>query len=166
MLHVFNRPGFGWDSGGSTMARDVPLGPNPVDIFVGGRVRLRRKSLGMSQSALADELGLTFQQIQKYERGANRISASTLYKIATALNAPISYFYDSLPPTTGDGETVANDDHRTLADALFCAPGGLAMAQSFILIRRSRVQRELAKLTQELAANDREAGPEDLPAVK
>jgi transcriptional regulator with XRE-family HTH domain len=72
-----------------------------VDEHVGTRVRSRRKSLGMSQSTLADELGVTFQMIQRYEYGLCRLSASTLYATAVALEVPIDYFYSGLPLTSG-----------------------------------------------------------------
>jgi DNA-binding transcriptional regulator YiaG len=68
-----------------------------VDAFVGGRIKQRRKALAMSQSALGEALGVTFQQIQKYERGHNRVGAGALYKMADALDVPISYFFDGLP---------------------------------------------------------------------
>jgi len=71
--------------------------PNPVDVHVGGRVRLRRMLLGFSQEKLGDALGLTFQQVQKYERGANRIGASRLFDLSRVLDVPVSYFYDELP---------------------------------------------------------------------
>jgi transcriptional regulator with XRE-family HTH domain len=71
-------------------------GPHPVNVHVGNQVRARRIFLGMTQSALADLLGLTFQQVQKYETGKNRISASRLKEIADVLKAPISYFFDGL----------------------------------------------------------------------
>lgn len=71
--------------------------PNPVDVHVGKRVRLRRNLLGMSQEKLGAQLGLTFQQVQKYERGANRIGASRLYEIARILDVPLSFFFDDLP---------------------------------------------------------------------
>jgi len=71
-------------------------GPNPVDVHVGGRVRLRRTLLGMSQKKLAQALGLTFQQIQKYERGANRIGASRLHDLSQALDVPVSFFFDDM----------------------------------------------------------------------
>src|SRR5271163_5343803 len=77
--------------------------PNPVDLHVGARIRLRRRMQGVSQEKLADALGLTFQQVQKYERGANRVSASKLYEIATALQAPVSYFFDGLADPSEDG---------------------------------------------------------------
>src|SRR5471030_2652213 len=76
--------------------------PNPIDLHVGARIRLRRRMQGVSQEKLADALGLTFQQVQKYERGTNRVSASKLYEIATALRSPISYFFDGLVDPAGD----------------------------------------------------------------
>src|SRR5579884_660298 len=75
---------------------DAERSPNPVDLHVGARIRMRRKSLGVSQERLADSLGLTFQQVQKYERGANRVSASKLYEIARALQTSVAYFFDGL----------------------------------------------------------------------
>jgi transcriptional regulator with XRE-family HTH domain len=72
--------------------------PNPIDVHVGSRLRLRRTLLGLSQEALGEALGLTFQQIQKYERGANRIGASRLFDLARALEVPVEYFYDDMPP--------------------------------------------------------------------
>ena len=70
--------------------------PNPVDIHVGGRVRLRRTLLGMSQEKLGQALGLTFQQVQKYERGANRIGASRMFDLSTVLDVPVSFFFDDM----------------------------------------------------------------------
>ncbi|QCO07423.1 helix-turn-helix domain-containing protein [Azospirillum argentinense] len=74
--------------------------PNPVDIHVGARVRLRRTLLGMSQEKLGDALRLTFQQVQKYERGANRISASRLFDLSRVLDVPISFFFDDMSEAT------------------------------------------------------------------
>lgn len=73
-------------------------GPHPVDIHVGQRVRMRRNQLGMSQTSLGEGLGITFQQVQKYERGTNRISTSKLYEMATVLSVPITYFFEDLTP--------------------------------------------------------------------
>lgn len=72
--------------------------PNPVDVHVGSRVRMRRTLLGMSQTKLGEALGLTFQQVQKYERGSNRIGASRLYHLSQILDVPISFFFDDMPP--------------------------------------------------------------------
>ncbi len=73
-------------------------GPNPIDAHVGTRVRLRRTLLGLSQEKLGAALGLTFQQVQKYERGVNRIGASRLYSLSKVLDVPISFFYEDMPP--------------------------------------------------------------------
>lgn len=75
----------------------MALNPNPIDIHVGKRVRLRRTLLGMSQEKLGEAIGLTFQQIQKYERGTNRIGSSRLYQLAQVLDIPVSYFFDDMP---------------------------------------------------------------------
>jgi transcriptional regulator with XRE-family HTH domain len=79
----------------------MPSGkPNPVDVHVGGRVRLRRTLLGLSQEKLGEAIGLTFQQVQKYERGANRIGASRLYDLSRVLDVPVSYFYEDMAEDT------------------------------------------------------------------
>lgn len=75
--------------------------PDPIDVHVGSRVRMRRTLLGMSQEKLGNALGLTFQQIQKYERGANRIGSSRLFKLSTILDVPVSFFFDDLPDASG-----------------------------------------------------------------
>ncbi|MBP2298355.1 helix-turn-helix domain-containing protein [Azospirillum picis] len=72
-------------------------GPNPIDIHVGSRLRLRRTLLGLSQEKLGEAVGITFQQLQKYERGSNRISASRLYNLSQVLGVPVSYFFDDMP---------------------------------------------------------------------
>ena len=72
-------------------------GPNAIDVHVGLRVRLRRTLLGLSQEKLADALGLTFQQVQKYERGVNRVSASRLYSLSKVLDVPITFFFEDIP---------------------------------------------------------------------
>ena len=71
--------------------------PNPVDVHVGARLRVRRTLLGMSQTMLGEAIGLTFQQVQKYESGANRISASRLFDLSRLLDVPIQYFFDDMP---------------------------------------------------------------------
>jgi transcriptional regulator with XRE-family HTH domain len=72
-------------------------GPNPVDVHVGSRVRLRRTLLGMSQEKLGEAIGLTFQQVQKYERGANRVGASRLFDLSRVLDVPVGFFFDEMP---------------------------------------------------------------------
>ena len=82
---------------------------HPVDVHVGGRVRLRRVFLGYSQEKLANALGLTFQQIQKYERGANRISASKLYELSRILSVPVTYFFEGVESDSEGGSSTAED---------------------------------------------------------
>jgi len=81
--------------------------PNNIDIHVGSRVRQRRTLLGMSQEKLAEALGLTFQQVQKYERGANRLGAGRLYELSRALDVPVSYFFEEVADSEGMREEVA-----------------------------------------------------------
>lgn len=87
--------------------------PDPIDIHVGSRVRLRRTLLGLSQEKLGEALGLTFQQVQKYERGANRIGSSRLYRLSRILDVPVAFFFDELPMSAlrgpGMGEPPAED---------------------------------------------------------
>lgn len=79
--------------------------PSPIDVHVGSRVRLRRTLLGMSQEKLGEALGLTFQQVQKYERGVNRIGASRLFDLSRVLDVPIGFFFDDMPPEMGGSQS-------------------------------------------------------------
>ena len=94
--------------------------PNPIDVHVGSRVRLRRTLLGMSQERLGDALGLTFQQVQKYERGANRIGASRLYDLSRVLETPISYFFEDM------GADVQSASPRHMVKAIDEPPEAVA----------------------------------------
>lgn len=126
--------------------------PNPVDVHVGGRVRRRRKVIGMSQEQLADALGLTFQQVQKYERGANRVSASKLYAIAQALAVPVSFFFEGLAdPTEGD---QGSDGTEREVLAFLATPEGAELALIFPKIRRGPVRRQVLDLVRTMAATD------------
>ena len=90
------------------MAEEKESRPSPVDMHVGARIRLRRTLLGMSQERLGDALGLTFQQVQKYERGVNRVGASRLFDLSRVLDVPISFFYDNMAePLSGGGSSPA-----------------------------------------------------------
>ena len=82
--------------------------PNPIDVHVGSRVRLRRTLLGMSQEKLGEALGLTFQQVQKYERGANRIGSGRLFHLSKVLDVPVSFFFDDLPEGQGGAAPPAS----------------------------------------------------------
>src|SRR6201988_4210086 len=78
--------------------------PNPIDVHVGSRVRLRRALLGMSQEKLGEAIGLTFQQVQKYERGANRVGASRLYDLSRVLDVPVSFFFEDMPANGAESQ--------------------------------------------------------------
>ena len=134
---------------------ETPRSPNPVDLHVGGRVRMRRKMLGVSQERLAEALGLTFQQVQKYERGSNRVSASKLYEIARFLSAPVSYFFDGLadPTTSGEGDGGSEQ----LVNDFLMTGEGLELASTFPKIQRQRVRRRILELVRTLAGDDEAA---------
>ncbi len=109
-------------------------GPHPIDVHVGFRVRLRRNLLGMSQEKLGRAIGLTFQQIQKYERGVNRVGASRLFHLSLALDVPVSFFFEDLPPAAaGGGKRRARGLSEAPASAL--APDSLSKRETVELIR-------------------------------
>jgi transcriptional regulator with XRE-family HTH domain len=89
--------------------------PHLVDIHVGARIRMRRKAMGLSQTQLADSVGITFQQLQKYERGTNRVSASKLYGMAVTLQASVAWFFEAMPPEAGDDDQRAQAVRRFMA---------------------------------------------------
>lgn len=129
------------------------VGPHPVDVHVGRRVRRRRKEVGFNQQVLGDQLGLTFQQIQKYERGSNRISASKLYEIAHALSVPIGYFFEG----ADDTKSRPTKSYTALPTAIFeelaADPHGRALAEAFLSIRRRKLRSTLVDLVREIATS-------------
>jgi transcriptional regulator with XRE-family HTH domain len=122
---------------------DLDRAPNPIDRHVGLRIRMRRKELGISQERLADSIGLTFQQVQKYERAANRVSASKLWEVARALNASIAYFYEGLSETP---EAPGSNLPRETVQDFLMTPEGLELASSFPKIAHGRVRRKILDL--------------------
>src|SRR5437762_8757468 len=108
--------------------------PHPVDIYVGARVKERRTELGISQEKLAEALGLTFQQVQKYERAANRVSASKLFEIARALETSVSYFYEGLG---ANAELDLPGGPNLEAHAFLLTPEGAELAALFPRVGRS-----------------------------
>src|ERR1043166_6003628 len=131
-------------------SRMAVKGPNPVDKYVGSRVRMRRLMLGMSQEKLGDALGLTFQQIQKYEKGANRIGASRLQQISTILQVPVAFFFEGAPesPAPGGFAEAGTLDYST---SLLSTSDGLALAKAFMRIENSRIRRRIVDLVEEVA---------------
>ena len=96
------------------MAEEKESRPSPVDVHVGGRIRLRRTLMAMSQERLGDALGLTFQQVQKYERGINRVGASRLFDLSRVLDVPISFFYDNMPDALGASANTLSQPTRAV----------------------------------------------------
>lgn len=130
--------------------------PNPIDVHVGRRVRLRRQALNLSQERLADSLGLSFQQVQKYERGTNRISASKLFEISRTLRTPVGFFYEGLddPGAPEGGDYTLAWSH--VLEELLAEPNGRALADAYLAIRRQSVRRALVDFVRLVAASDRD----------
>ena len=127
--------------------------PNPTDKYVGSRVRMRRLMLHMSQERLADQLGLTFQQVQKYEKGTNRISASRLQEISHILEVPVPFFFEGAPQSfggarkSGDGPSLAY-----ITDFLGNADGH-ALVRAFIKIKNTSLRRSVVRLVEAIVAS-------------
>src|SRR5262245_45497918 len=134
--------------------------PNPVDIHVGQRIRLRRTLLGMSQEKLGEALGLTFQQVQKYERGANRVGSSRLFQLSRVLDVPVSYFFEEMSAETAQRAKQAASDVGGLAED----PGEgyqadpmtkretLELVRAYYRITDPKLRRRLFDMTKALAA--------------
>ena len=126
--------------------------PNPIDKHVGSRVRMRRVLIGMSQEKLGGALGLTFQQVQKYEKGTNRIGASRLQQIAGILSVPPAFFFEDMPATEGMGSSTsfADDGSGFVVDFLSTSEG-LLLNKAFVRIKEARVRRKIIDLVTALA---------------
>ena len=128
--------------------------PNPIDIHVGSRIRLRRTMLGMSQEKLGESLGITFQQIQKYEKGTNRVGASRLQNISSILNVPVSFFFEDAPgesSSSGSSGLAEASSSNYVVDFLSSSEG-LQLNRAFVKIGDPRVRRKLVDLVKALAA--------------
>ena len=135
------------------MPKANPRGPNPIDQHVGSRVRLRRQLMKMSQEKLGDELGVTFQQVQKYERGANRVGASRLYRLSRVLEVPVQFFFEGLGDKTAE-TGLAENDHTPIVYDFIQSSDGVSLADSFSRIKDSRVRRRILELVRTLASED------------
>jgi transcriptional regulator with XRE-family HTH domain len=127
--------------------------PNPIDKHVGARIRMRRLMLGMSQTALAQGLGLTFQQIQKYEKGINRVGASRLQQIAHILQVPVEFFFEGAPGVPGAKADVANTPSLAHVSEFLASPDGLTLVAGFVKIRSAKLRRSIVELVSYLAQN-------------
>ncbi len=131
----------------------VKKNPNPVDVHVGGRVRMRRILIGLSQEKMGEQLGVTFQQVQKYEKGSNRISASRLWQMSKILGVPVAFFFDDLPESeTGEARTGFGESagEGALMDFLSSADG-FQLNRAFSQIDDPNVRRKLVDLAKALA---------------
>lgn len=130
---------------------------NPIDTHVGGRVRLRRMLLGMSQEKLAEQLGLTFQQVQKYEKGINRIGASRLFELAHVLGVPVQFFYDELAVAARAAGGFAERSAETYIVDFLNSREGLELNRAFVRIADAKVRRSILELVRALATEHEDA---------
>ncbi|MGO9673350.1 MAG: helix-turn-helix domain-containing protein [Methylocella sp.] len=134
--------------------------PNPIDRYVGSRVRMRRVILGMSQEKLGEALGLTFQQVQKYEKGANRIGASRLQQISRTLDVPPAFFFEGAPSfeaAAGPPESrlgVAEESNTSYVADFLSTAEGLHLNLAFARIHDPKVRKRIIDLVSALAGED------------
>jgi transcriptional regulator with XRE-family HTH domain len=131
--------------------------PNPVDKHVGSRVRMRRMMLAMSQEKLGDALGLTFQQVQKYEKGTNRIGASRLAQISHILQVPVSFFFEGAPniPAGTRAEGMAEAPSPAYVSDFLATSDGLALTKAFMRIGDSKLRRRIVDLVEQIAGSEK-----------
>lgn len=129
--------------------------PNPVDAHVGSRVRLRRMLLGMSQERLGESMGLTFQQVQKYEKGVNRIGASRLFQISKILDVPVQFFFEEAPQLDGNTPMgLAEPESETFILEFLNSREGLELNRAFVKIGDSKVRKGVVDLVRALSASN------------
>ena len=135
--------------------------PNPIDIHVGSRVRLRRMMLSMSQEKLGESLGITFQQIQKYEKGTNRIGASRLQNIARVLSVPVAFFFEDAPDggSTGgsDGGGLAEPQQTSYVVDFLSSSEGIQLNKAFVRIKDTKLRRRIIDLVRAAGGADEDA---------
>jgi transcriptional regulator with XRE-family HTH domain len=131
--------------------------PNPIDKHVGSRVRMRRMMLGMSQEKLGDALGLTFQQVQKYEKGTNRIGASRLQQISQILQVQVSFFFEGAPTVAlgSHQEGMAEAPSPSYVSDFLATSDGLALTKAFMRIGDSKLRRRIVDLVEQIAGSDK-----------
>ncbi len=129
-------------------------GPNAVDVHVGGRLRIRRTLLGMTQTSLGDAIGLTFQQVQKYERGVNRIGSSRLYDLARVLDVPVNFFFDEMPKAiaskSGAGSSGASDGAEVFDPDIVSKRETLELVRAYYKIENPQVRKRLFEMVKAL----------------
>jgi transcriptional regulator with XRE-family HTH domain len=131
----------------------VKKAPNPIDRHVGSRVRMRRMMLGMSQEKLGDALDLTFQQVQKYEKGTNRIGASRLQSIAHILQVPVAFFFEGAPSGAAHSDGLAEAPSPAYISDFLASSEGLALTKAFMRIKDPKVRRRVVDLVEAIAGD-------------
>lgn len=128
--------------------------PNPIDVHVGSRLRMRRMLVGMSQEKLGEHLDLTFQQVQKYEKGSNRISASRLFDMARILDVPVQFFFDDMPgqPTGKPVEGFAESQDSFQMTDFLTSSEGAQLIRAFAEIESADVRRKVIDLVKSISA--------------
>ena len=125
--------------------------PNPIDIHVGSRVRMRRMMLGMSQTTLGNALGLTFQQVQKYEKGTTRLSAGKLQQSAHTLQVPVTFFFEGAPSVPGTPRAKGPSPMPDYVSEFLATPDGLALTKAFTQIKNKNLRRRIVDLVDGIA---------------
>jgi transcriptional regulator with XRE-family HTH domain len=125
--------------------------PNPIDKHVGSRVRMRRMMLSMSQEKLGDALSLTFQQVQKYEKGTNRIGASRLQQISQILQVPVAFFFEGAPTLHPQPEGMTEAPSPAYVSDFLATSEGLALTKAFTRIKQPKLRRRIVDLVEEIA---------------
>lgn len=128
--------------------------PNPIDKHVGSRVRMRRMMISMSQEKLGEKLGITFQQIQKYEKGTNRIGASRLQQIATVLGVQVGFFFEGAPVQDSSSKGFSDSASPAYVSDFLATSDGLALTKAFMKITDSKVRRRIVDLVEAMAAEE------------
>ena len=127
--------------------------PNPVDQHVGSRVRMRRMMLAMSQTNLGNALGLTFQQVQKYEKGTNRIGASRLQHISQILQVPVAFLFEGAPSVPGTPQAMEMAPSPAYVTDFLATSDGFALTKAFMRIKNTKLKQRIVELVEEIAVD-------------
>ena len=127
---------------------------NPVDKHFGSRVRMRRMMLAMSQTDVGDALGLTFQQVQKYEKGTNRVGASRLQHISQILQVPVAFFFEGAPHQPGQPKALGEAPSPPYVFDFLATSDGLALTKAFMRIKESKLRRRIVDLVEEIVSDE------------
>ena len=136
------------------MKQAVQRATNPIDKHVGSRVRMRRMMLGMSQAALGDGLGISFQQVQKYEKGTNRMGASCLQQISHILQTPLPFFFEGAPHLPGQPTGIGEAPSPAYVSEFLATTDGLALTKAFMRIKEPGLRRRIVELVEKIAGED------------